>query len=142
MIEFRSDSLRETSLFARKLLSEISSENKVISFSGCLGSGKTFICNEFLSHLNVEQLNSSSFQGISHYPGEVSIFHCDFFNHPFTEDDYELNILPYLSLSPWLMLVEWPNKLFHSYFEDIIQINISVLSNTSRLITVNENPTL
>ena len=40
------------------------------------------------------------------------------------------------------MLVEWPNKLFHSYFEDIIQINISVLSNTSRLITVNENPTL
>ena len=62
MIEFRSDSLRETSLFARKLLSEISPENKVISFSGCLGSGKTFICNEILSHLNVEQLNSSSFQ--------------------------------------------------------------------------------
>ena len=142
MIEFRSDSLRETSLFVSKFIFGRSLDQKVISFSGCLGSGKTFICNEFLSYLNVEQLNSSSFQGISYYPGEISIFHCDFYNHPFTEDDYELNILPYLSLSPWLMLVEWPNKLFHSYFEDIIQINISVLSNTSRLITVNENPTL
>ena len=142
MIKFRSDSLRETSLFVSKFIFGRSLDQKVISFSGCLGSGKTFICNEFLSYLNVEQLNSSSFQGISYYPGEISIFHCDFYNHPFTEDDYELNILPYLSLSPWLMLVEWPNKLFHSYFEDIIQINISVLSNTSRLITVNENPTL
>jgi len=142
MIEFRSDSLRETSLFVAKFFIGKSLDQKVISFSGCLGSGKTFICNEFLSHLNVERLSSSSFQGISYYPGEVSILHCDFYNHPFTEDDYELNILPYLSLSPWLMLVEWPNKLFHSYFEDIIQINISVLSNTSRLITVNENPTL
>jgi len=142
MIEFRSESLNETSLFSSKLLSGISLDQNVISFSGCLGAGKTFICNEILSHLNVEQLNSSSFQGISYYPGKVSILHCDFYNHPFTDDDYEFNILPYLNVRPWLMLVEWPNKLFHSYFKDIIQINITVLSNTCRLITVNENPTL
>lgn len=142
MIEFRSDSLKETSLFASEFLSGISFDQKVIAFSGCLGSGKTFICNQFLSYLNVDQLNSSSFQGISYYPGEVSIFHCDFYNHQFTEDDFETNIIPYLGYSPWLMLVEWPNKLFYSYFKDIIQINITVLSNTSRLITVNENPTL
>ena len=142
MIEFRSNSIKDTSLFASKFLSEISLFQKVISFSGCLGSGKTFICNEILSHLNVEQLNSSSFQGISYYQGKISILHCDFYNHSFSDDDYEFNILPYLNFKPWILLVEWPNKLFHSYFKDIIQIKISVLSNTGRLITVKENPTL
>lgn len=142
MIEFRSNSLKETSLFASTFLSGICLGQKVIAFSGCLGSGKTFICNEFLTHLNVERLNSSSFQGISFYPGEISIFHCDFYNHPFTDDDYELNMLPYLSDSSWLMLVEWPNNLFYSYFKNIIQINITILSNSSRLITVNQNPKL
>ena len=79
MKEFRSNSLNETCLFVSKFLSEIELDQKVISFSGCLGSGKTFICNEIFSHLSIDQLNSSSFQGISYYPGKVSIFHFDFY---------------------------------------------------------------
>ena len=138
MIKFYSNNSAETKAFVLSFLNPLKIDKNVISLSGCLGSGKTFICSQILSYLNINQLNSSSFQGISYYPGKISILHCDFYNHPFTEETFEYNMLPLLESKPWLLLAEWPNDLFHSYFDNIYKINIYVLSRNSRYITVLE----
>ena len=54
----------------------------VVTFSGKLGVGKTFICKSIINKLtNVKEIPSPTFNIVQTYPfkDEIEIWHCDFY---------------------------------------------------------------
>jgi ATPase, YjeE family len=54
----------------------------VVTFSGDLGVGKTFLCKSIIKTLtNIEEITSPTFNLVQTYPfkDEVEIWHCDFY---------------------------------------------------------------
>ena len=86
--------------------------NLTLSLMGPMGAGKTFIASHLAKALGVkETLKSPTYDIVSAYHSSArNIVHLDAFRIE-TTNDLELLGLEELLVLPWLLLVEWPERI-------------------------------
>ena len=122
-----------------KTIIELAKNNKIWTFNGEMGAGKTTlikaICNTFGV---IDEVSSPTFSMVNEYKtknGET-VFHFDFYRIKSLSEAYDLGIEDYFD-SGNICLIEWPSMI-----EEILQneatFNIFIeLKNNQRQITIN-----
>ena len=109
----------------------------VLTFSGELGSGKSFFCREIIKYLCGEQTSviSPTFNLLQTYEYQsCAIYHFDLYRLKFPDEIYELGIEE--ALSGNICLIEWPEIISSLLPKDAIHIEIETICNSKRQILV------
>jgi tRNA threonylcarbamoyladenosine biosynthesis protein TsaE len=136
--KFISDSEIETFEIAGKISKKLK-EGDVLLFEGTLGAGKSIFIRGILNGLGVEEvIPSPTFTIVNEYKTKFNIYHFDFYriNDPY--ELYEIGFEEYI-FSDGISLIEWASKAEELMPEDAIKIDINVLSENKREITINWN---
>ncbi len=112
--------------------------HRILAFQGEMGAGKTTFIQSLCKVLGVTQeVTSPSFALVNEYAGKASIpiYHFDFYrlDDPVEALDYGLN--EYLDSGHWC-LMEWPERVDIFLPDDVIWLNIKVLPDHSRQMSV------
>ncbi len=107
----------------------------VVSFSGELGAGKTFLAKGIGEVLGVKQtINSPTFNILKCYEGvEYPFYHIDAYRLEGVKQD--LGLEEYIE-GDGVCLIEWASFIDYLLPKEYLSINISILSEDSRLIVV------
>lgn len=109
----------------------------IITLTGDLGSGKTFICREIIRHFcgSSTKVSSPTFNILKTYQSShFTIYHFDLYRLKSKEEIYELGMEE--AFSNGLSLIEWPEIITHLLPSDIIDLRIQVINKNTRLILV------
>ena len=127
---------QDSILLAAQLADDIK-PNDIITFSGDLGAGKTFLCREIIKNLcgQETQVISPTFNLLQIYDyTNCSIYHFDLYRLKHPSEIYELGIEE--AFASHICLIEWPELINDLLPEDTTHINIEIISNTRRKITI------
>lgn len=117
---------------------EVTKGHKKFAFTGALGSGKTTFINSICRQLGVVNLvTSPSFALINEYrtaSGEV-VFHFDFYRIKSITEAFDLGYEEYFFSDAWCF-IEWADKASEILTEEFIPVNIEVIGNDARRITI------
>lgn len=130
---------QESKQLAAKLAANIK-PGDVITFSGDLGTGKTFFCREIIKNLcgKDTKVISPTFNLLQTYEyKDRLIYHFDLYRLKHPDEIYELGIEE--ALSGNICLIEWPELADFILPQDTIHINIVTTCNTKRQIFVKSN---
>lgn len=107
-----------------------------VAFYGQLGAGKTVISRGICKGLGFEGAVCSPTYTILHeYPNNPPIFHFDLYRLEGGADLYEVGLDPdYLEAG--ISLIEWPERLENNDPGLTYKINISILSETEREVSL------
>jgi tRNA threonylcarbamoyladenosine biosynthesis protein TsaE len=139
---FLSNSEIETFDIARKISKEIK-QGDILLFEGPLGAGKSIFIRGILNGLGVnEVIPSPTFTIVNEYKisnGKIqdfSIYHFDFYriNNPY--ELYEIGFEEYI-YSGGISLIEWASKAEELIPDNTINIDIKILSDNEREISIN-----
>lgn len=122
----------ETRSFTRTIAQQIKS-NDIITFSGDLGSGKTFMCREIIQQLCQVSLNvtSPTFNLLQIYKAaEFIIYHFDLYRIKHIEEIYELGIEE--AFYGNVCLIEWPQIIEKMLPRPITKIHLQIVENNNR----------
>lgn len=123
-----------------KQIIELAKNNKIWTFNGEMGAGKTTLIKSICATLGViDEVSSPTFSMVNEYKtkkGET-VFHFDFYRIKSLSEAYDLGIEDYFD-SGNICLIEWPSMI-----EEILQnettFNIFIeLKNSERQITINK----
>ena len=105
----------------------------VLALSGNLGAGKTRLVQAIASALDVpaEMVNSPTFTLIQEYPGRIPLRHCDTYRLRDPDEFQDLG-LDELLATDGIALIEWADRVAHLLPRDLLRIDITILSPTSR----------
>ena len=125
---------------AAKEFAAIMGDNTVFAFYGDMGAGKTTFINALCSQLGVdtEETASPTFALINEYRSDTTaelIYHFDFYRVESLEEALELGIEDYFD-SGALCLLEWPERIEDILPDDTVKVDLKVLDNGSRELTV------
>jgi tRNA threonylcarbamoyladenosine biosynthesis protein TsaE len=127
----------EESLALGAQLAGLVAAGDVIALSGELGTGKTSIARGLLAALGLEgEAPSPSFAVVQPYaPPEVRlpVLHVDLYRIEHPEEIEELGLEDARSDS--LLLVEWPERLPASYWQDALWLSLEVAPDGGRELT-------
>ncbi len=115
-----------TVAYAQKLATEIK-PGQVIALSGELGAGKSVFSRALMRALGVtdEALPSPTFALIQTYDGKgCQIAHMDWYRLDDAGEIEMLGVRDYFE-SPWITLIEWPERAFDLLPADAIRIEIT-----------------
>ncbi len=121
-----------------KQIIELAKNNKIWTFNGEMGAGKTTLIKSICATLGViDEVSSPTFSMVNEYKtkkGET-VFHFDFYRIKSLSEAYDLGIEDYFD-SGNICLIEWPSMI-----EEILQnettFNIFIeLKNSERQITI------
>jgi tRNA threonylcarbamoyladenosine biosynthesis protein TsaE len=135
---FTSDSELDTYKIAYKF-SEKLKQGDIVLFEGQLGAGKSIFIRGILNGLGVnEVIPSPTFTIVNEYKTKFSIYHFDFYriNDPY--ELYEIGFEEYI-YSGGISLVEWASKAIDLMPDDAVKVDITILSDNKREITINWN---
>ena len=122
--------------FAQGLAATLKSGD-IVTFSGDLGSGKTFICREIIKYFCGEKTNvaSPTFNILQTYqaPGFI-ISHYDFYRLKSADEIYELGLDE--AMQGHLCLIEWPDLALSFLHSPIINVYLQLSDNQSRICKV------
>jgi tRNA threonylcarbamoyladenosine biosynthesis protein TsaE len=121
------------SLSLAQTIAENAKPNDIITFSGDLGSGKTFICREIIKSLCGSDTNitSPTFNLLQIYQApKFSIYHFDLYRLKYLEEIYELGIEE--AFHGNLCLIEWPEIIKDLLPKPITQIHLKIIGETKR----------
>ena len=107
----------------------------IVTLTGELGSGKTFICREIIRHFcgNNTEISSPTFNILKTYQAtNFTIYHFDLYRLKHEEEIYELGIEE--AFNSGLSLIEWPKIITRLLPSDIIDLHIKIIDNNTRLI--------
>lgn len=108
----------------------------VVALSGPLGSGKTVLIQGICSGLGVtEFVTSPSFVIINEYPGKVKVYHFDLYRLDNIEEFVKLGYEEYF-YGNGITLIEWAEKIKKFLPEERVEINLKILSEKKRRISV------
>ncbi len=109
----------------------------VVAVSGALGSGKTVLIQGICQGLGVKQLvTSPSFIIINEYPGEnFWVYHFDLYRLKNVQELINLGYEEYF-YGQGVCLVEWAEKVQELLPENRIEINLKIISENQREISV------
>ena len=101
--------------------------NNIITLSGNLGCGKTFICREIIKYYCGSEVNiiSPTFNLLQTYTtSKFTIYHFDFYRLTQLEEVYELGIEDALQNN--VCLIEWPNIVAPILPRAIMKIHLKI----------------
>lgn len=114
---------------AGRLLGRVAETGTVVALMGPLGAGKTAFTRAVAAGLQVADLaavNSPTFTLLQHYPGRLTLHHCDTYRlrHPAEFDD--------LGAEEWLnsdgvCVVEWADRVAHLLPEDLLAVALEIV---------------
>lgn len=128
---------KETENLAIKIATQIK-KGSIITFSGGLGVGKTFLCRHIIKYLCGEDVKvaSPTFNLLQIYPTKnFEIYHFDLYRLEHLEEIYELGIEEAFS-GNHVCLIEWPEIISSILPPNTISIKISINSDNNRLVSI------
>jgi tRNA threonylcarbamoyladenosine biosynthesis protein TsaE len=122
---------------AEEILGALDGRN-VIAFFGTMGAGKTTLIREICDQLGSEDVvTSPTFALVNRYNSANGrpIFHFDFYRIERPEEAFDMGYEEYF-YSDGLCLVEWSERIEELLPDDVMKVEIEVLSPTKRHITI------
>ncbi len=135
--EFISNSEQESINFAKELATKLKPGN-IVTFSGDLGSGKTFLCRQIIKALYGQNTNviSPTFNLLQTYElPHFTIYHFDLYRLRDINEIYELGIEE--AFAGNLCLIEWPEIIQPILPKDVLNIEIEIAGEQCRRIFIN-----
>ena len=132
---FKISSIKELNDVAKAIVKMIPS-NKIFTFNGDLGSGKTTLIKQILENFEILDSSSPTFSIINNYFGEKmgEVLHIDGYRIEKEEEVENLGILDYLKDEP-LCFIEWPEKFLNFLPKKHVKISI-IVEEQYRIITI------
>lgn len=112
----------------------------IYAFYGEMGAGKTTFINVLSKALGVEDdpTSSPSFSIINEYRSDTTaelIYHFDLYRLENLEEAFDIGVEDYFD-SGALCFIEWPERITDILPDDTVRVDISVLDDDSRKLTV------
>lgn len=119
---------------------ELMGDETVYAFYGDMGAGKTTFINALSKALGVENdaTGSPSFSIINEYRSDVTaelIYHFDLYRLENLEEAFDIGVEDYFD-SGALCLLEWPERIEDILPDDTVKVEIRVMEDGSRELTV------
>ena len=119
---------------------EIMGDETVYAFYGEMGAGKTTFINALSRALGVEQdaTGSPSFSIINEYRSDTTaelIYHFDLYRLENLEEAFDIGVEDYFDSGAGCLL-EWPERIEDILPDDTVKVDLKVLDNGSRELTV------
>ena len=133
---FECKSEQATMDLARKIGKE-SQPGDIICLKGELGAGKTHFVKGFVTAFGIPQeaVSSPTFSIIQEYSGTVPIYHFDFYRLENVREALEIGSEEYF-YGEGVSIIEWPERIEAILPDDVKQISIAAINNTTRQITI------
>ena len=118
-------------------------DRTVYAFNGPMGAGKTTFINALATALGVpddEATSSPTFAIVNEYRSDTTaelIYHFDLYRIENLEQAFDIGIEDYLD-SGALCLIEWPDRIDDILPDDTVRVDIDILPDGSRRLTVND----
>ena len=137
-MEFITNNIDETINFAYKLGSHLQAGD-VVLFTGDLGAGKTHMAKGIGKALGVKKIiNSPTFTIVKEYQGDkAKLYHLDLYRLDGLNNDYDLE--EYIE-GDGVCLIEWPYQVKEILPKEYVEVNIEIIGDTKRKITINATP--
>ena len=122
---------------AEEILDALDGRN-VVAFFGAMGAGKTTLIREICAQLgSSDVVTSPTFALVNRYNAANGrpIFHFDFYRIERPEEAFDMGYEEYF-YSDGLCFVEWSEKIEALLPDDVMRVNIEVLSPTKRHIEI------
>lgn len=117
-------------------LGALAEEGMVVSLRGSLGSGKTVFAKGFASALGItEPIVSPTFTLIQEYEGTLPLYHMDLYRIS-SPEEFEMIGGEEFLYSDGVTLIEWSEKIAEMLPDTTIFVDISIMPNQERIITV------
>jgi len=120
---------QETCAFAKELAQRLK-RGDVIALSGDLGAGKSVFARAL--RVTDEALPSPTYAIIQEYDGQLAsgevckVAHMDWYRLSDAEEVEMLGVREFFE-APWIAIVEWPERAFHTFPEALTHITLSYL---------------
>jgi len=137
-MEFKISSVEGLAEVAEKVI-EFAGDQSVFLFYGEMGAGKTTFIKHLCSVLGVVDATSSpTFSIVNEYSSaNGTVFHFDFYRLKQESEALDLGYEDYFYSGNYCF-IEWPEKIPNLLPEHFIEIKISVLDETERVISANK----
>lgn len=133
--QFISNSRDETINLAKKIGLQLC-PGDIIAFSGSLAAGKTTFTKGLAEALEIDEIiTSPTFTIISEYQGKMPLYHIDAYRLSGGNDFYNLGIDEIL-FGNGITVIEWSEIVQSEIPENAIKINIEIIDNEKRKITI------
>ncbi|MEQ8473107.1 MAG: tRNA (adenosine(37)-N6)-threonylcarbamoyltransferase complex ATPase subunit type 1 TsaE [Marinoscillum sp.] len=116
-------------------------EYPIVCFNGEMGAGKTTFIKVLCEQLGVQDaMSSPTFAIVNEYRDEEDdpIYHFDFYRVEKLEEALDIGVEEYF-YSGDLCLIEWPEMIKELIPENHLEINIKLVGDNSREITIRTN---
>lgn len=137
MLEINVNGLGDLPEAAEEIIGALDGRN-VIAFFGAMGAGKTTLIREICALLGSEDVvTSPTFALVNRYESGKGfpIYHFDFYRIERPEEAFDMGYEEYF-YSDGLCLVEWSEKIEELLPDDVMRVEIEVLSPTKRRIVI------
>lgn len=120
-------------------LLDFAGAEKIFVFEGDMGAGKTTFIKVLSKALGVKELVSSpTFSIVNEYEGEGNTFyHFDFYRIKNLQEAYDIGYEEYF-YSGNTCFIEWPEKVEELLPEHYIKVEIKMLSEKERILSINK----
>jgi len=120
-------------------LLDFAGTEKIFVFEGDMGAGKTTFIKVIAKALGVKELVSSpTFSIVNEYEGKGNIFyHFDFYRIKNLQEAYDIGYEEYF-FSGNTCFIEWPEKVEELLPEHYIKVEINMLSENERVLSINK----
>ena len=124
---------------AKEFVAQMGDET-VYAFTGEMGAGKTTFINALSRALGVEEdpTGSPTFAIINEYRSDTTaelIYNLDLYRLENLEQAFDIGVEDYLD-SGALCLIEWPDRIEDILPDDTVRVNIEVLPDGARRLTI------
>ena len=140
-IQFVSTSVKETQKIAKWIGKSLLHGITILLF-GDLGSGKTAFVQGLAKGLDVPDkwyVTSPTYTLVNEYPGKMPIFHVDLYRLNGPDELEDIGFDDMVSDPTHVLAIEWADRLGGEIIENSISINIKILDDTNRSITLSSN---
>lgn len=126
---------QETMDLGKKLAGKLVPDS-VIALNGTLGAGKTVFTKGIALGLGIsETIKSPTFTIICQYEGRLPLYHMDAYRI-FGDEEFEMTGGKELLTGGGVSVIEWSENIADSMPENIIEVNIRVISPEEREIEI------
>ncbi len=135
--EFRATSVSDLKPVC-EYLKALTSENRIVLFSGEMGAGKTTLIKQFCKHLGIDdEVSSPTFSLVNEYASAIGpVYHFDLYRIRSEEELFDIGYEDYF-FSGYLCLVEWPEMASGLIPEEHVMVNIRVTDGHRTIIVTN-----
>jgi len=135
-MDFEVKSLEQLPGVVQQILQKFS-RDRIFLFFGDMGAGKTTFIKSFCLELGIiDNVSSPTYSIVNEYPSpKGKVYHFDFYRLKSESEAMDMGYEEYFYSGDYC-LIEWPQKINNLWPESFVKIEIGIISETGRLITV------